>query len=83
MPSLRMITVALITSLGGSFHFGFQLVLTNPAENAFLNFLNMTLGSHYKDGLSESTLEVSDTFNYYLMLKPEKCEMVHMVIFGG
>ncbi|PAV81220.1 hypothetical protein WR25_14567 [Diploscapter pachys] len=57
MPSLRMIVVALITSLGGSFHFGFQIVLTNPAEDAFLNFLNMTLGSHYKNGLSESTLE--------------------------
>ncbi|KAK6010216.1 hypothetical protein OSTOST_24770, partial [Ostertagia ostertagi] len=31
-PSLRMVMVALVVSLGGSFHFGYQLVITNPAQ---------------------------------------------------
>lgn len=59
MPSLRMVMVALITSLGGSLHFGFQLTLTNSSEEAFIEFLNKTLASNYDDGLSAHTLQVS------------------------
>ncbi|RCN38957.1 hypothetical protein ANCCAN_15127 [Ancylostoma caninum] len=43
-PSLRMVLVALVVSLGGSFHFGYQLVITNPSQGAFIKFLNNTLG---------------------------------------
>ncbi|CAI4233231.1 unnamed protein product [Auanema sp. JU1783] len=46
MPSLRILYAALVVSLGGSFHFGYQLAITNPAQKAFLTFLNDTWGHH-------------------------------------
>ncbi|KHJ97578.1 transporter, major facilitator family protein [Oesophagostomum dentatum] len=55
-PSLRMVMVALVVSLGGSFHFGYHLVITNPSQGAFIQFLNTTLGSSLNNG-SESTLD--------------------------
>ncbi|EPB80888.1 transporter, major facilitator family protein [Ancylostoma ceylanicum] len=55
-PSLRMVLVALVVSLGGSFHFGYQLVITNPSQGAFIRFLNNTLGPKL-DIESESTLD--------------------------
>ncbi|CAD6196248.1 unnamed protein product [Caenorhabditis auriculariae] len=56
-PSGHMLGVAAVTSLAGSFHFGYQLTMTNPAQDAFLNFLNQTLGARFKDGLSDTTIE--------------------------
>ncbi|KAK6041537.1 hypothetical protein COOONC_20958 [Cooperia oncophora] len=55
-PSLRMVTVALIVSLGGSFHFGYQLVITNPAQSAFMRFLNESLQSELHIDASDSAL---------------------------
>ncbi|VDP04849.1 unnamed protein product [Heligmosomoides polygyrus] len=55
-PSLRMVIVALVVSLGGSFHFGYQLVITNPAQGAFIQFLNESLESELKIDASDSTL---------------------------
>lgn len=57
-PSFRMICVAVITSIAGSFHFGFNLVLTNPSQEAFLNFMNQTLAKRFDGGLSDNTLQV-------------------------
>ncbi|VDK66814.1 unnamed protein product [Cylicostephanus goldi] len=48
-PSLRMVMVALAVSLSGSFHFGYQLVITNPSQAAFIQFLNTTLGKTLTD----------------------------------
>ncbi|TMS37257.1 hypothetical protein L596_004230 [Steinernema carpocapsae] len=57
LPGIRMITVALLTSMGGSFHFGYQLVITNPSQSAFLKFLNESFQDHYEVTLSQSRLE--------------------------
>ncbi|CAB3398447.1 unnamed protein product [Caenorhabditis bovis] len=55
-PSFRMLAVAIITSIAGSFHFGFNLVLTNPSQEAFLNFMNSTLGKRFGEaGFSKDT----------------------------
>lgn len=51
------ICVAVITSIAGSFHFGFNLVLTNPSQEAFLNFMNQTLAKRFDGGLSDNTLQ--------------------------
>ncbi|WKY16640.1 hypothetical protein Q1695_001354 [Nippostrongylus brasiliensis] len=55
-PSFRMVCVALVVSLSGSFHFGYQLVLTNPAQSAFLEFLNVSLEHELHIHASDSTL---------------------------
>ncbi|CAJ0610574.1 unnamed protein product [Cylicocyclus nassatus] len=55
-PSLRMVMVALAVSLSGSFHFGYQLVITNPSQAAFIQFLNTTLGTTLSDS-SDATLD--------------------------
>ncbi|ETN78684.1 transporter, major facilitator family protein [Necator americanus] len=55
-PSLRMVLVALVVSLGGSFHFGYQLVITNPSQFAFIQFLNETVGQKLTAG-SENSLD--------------------------
>ncbi|KAK0397703.1 hypothetical protein QR680_002228 [Steinernema hermaphroditum] len=57
LPGIRMILVALLTSMGGSFHFGYQLVITNPSQAAFLSFLNESFREHYDKSLSKSSLE--------------------------
>ncbi|CAP29181.1 Protein CBG09397 [Caenorhabditis briggsae] len=56
-PSFRMICVAVITSIAGSFHFGFNLVLTNPSQEAFLEFMNKTLAKRFDGGLSDNTMQ--------------------------
>ncbi|VDM56458.1 unnamed protein product [Angiostrongylus costaricensis] len=56
-PSLRMIFVALVVSLAGPFHFGYQLLITNPAQRAFIRFFNDTLDSELHITASDSTLD--------------------------
>uniref|UniRef100_A0A0M3HPS3 MFS domain-containing protein n=1 Tax=Ascaris lumbricoides TaxID=6252 RepID=A0A0M3HPS3_ASCLU len=53
-PGLRLFVVSVIVSFGGSFHFGYQLVITNPSQSAFLAFLNSSFASNYG-----STLDVT------------------------
>uniref|UniRef100_A0A914C5Z8 Uncharacterized protein n=1 Tax=Acrobeloides nanus TaxID=290746 RepID=A0A914C5Z8_9BILA len=45
IPNWKLLCTALIVSLGGSFQFGFQLTIPNPAENAFQNFVNASMKS--------------------------------------
>uniref|UniRef100_A0A8R1I2S9 MFS domain-containing protein n=1 Tax=Caenorhabditis japonica TaxID=281687 RepID=A0A8R1I2S9_CAEJA len=52
-----MICVAVLTSIAGSFHFGFNLVLTNPSQEAFLSFMNNTLAKRFNGGLSDNALQ--------------------------
>ncbi|KHJ88727.1 Tat pathway signal sequence domain protein [Oesophagostomum dentatum] len=44
LPPLRLQLTAILVALGGPFNFGYQLLITNPAQEAFLQFLN---DSHY------------------------------------
>ncbi|VDD89202.1 unnamed protein product [Enterobius vermicularis] len=39
-PSLKLLLVSVVVSFGSSFHFGYQLVITNPSQAAFIDFLN-------------------------------------------
>uniref|UniRef100_A0A1I7X4L2 MFS domain-containing protein n=1 Tax=Heterorhabditis bacteriophora TaxID=37862 RepID=A0A1I7X4L2_HETBA len=70
IPSLRMVFVALVVSLGGSFHFGYQLALTNPAQEAFIQFLNETIGRqfvhHGSHELKASTLSIPSIWLYII-----------------
>lgn len=56
-PSWKLFFVSIIVSLGGSFHFGYQLVITNPSQNAFISFLNESYWKHYGSWLSEAHSE--------------------------
>lgn len=63
-PGWRLLCVALIVSFGGSFNFGYQLVITNPSQNAFITFLNESFQQHYKNALSNSVAAVSFYFSF-------------------
>ncbi|CAD6191316.1 unnamed protein product [Caenorhabditis auriculariae] len=39
-PSVSLSLCSLIVAVGGAFNFGFQLLITNPAQEAFIQFLN-------------------------------------------
>ncbi|CAI5448077.1 unnamed protein product [Caenorhabditis angaria] len=39
-PPFRLGFIAILVSFGSSFNFGFQLLITNPAQQAFISFLN-------------------------------------------
>lgn len=40
IPPLRLMLSAALVAIGGPFQFGYQLVITNPSQEAFLQFLN-------------------------------------------
>jgi hypothetical protein len=58
VPSNRLFWVALLVGFGGSFHFGFQLTVTNPSHGTFLHFVNHSFLAHYGGNLEDSRLEV-------------------------
>ncbi|KJH46726.1 transporter, major facilitator family protein [Dictyocaulus viviparus] len=41
-PSWHLSLTALLVSIGGGFNFGYQLLITNPAQEAFIQFLNLS-----------------------------------------
>ncbi|KAI1732078.1 sugar transporter domain-containing protein [Ditylenchus destructor] len=57
LPPIRLILVALLISLGGSFHFGYQLTITNPCHHEFLHFVNNSLHSHFHITWNRSQVE--------------------------
>ncbi|KAF8372964.1 hypothetical protein PRIPAC_79393 [Pristionchus pacificus] len=54
LPSspLRLWISAIVLALSGGFHFGYNLVITNPAQDAFLKFLNESSGPMSNDSLN-------------------------------
>jgi hypothetical protein len=57
-PGRRLFCTALLIGCGGSFHLGYQLTITNPSQDAFLEFVQDSFSSHYGFKLSQKTLEV-------------------------
>ncbi|KAJ1372780.1 hypothetical protein KIN20_035030 [Parelaphostrongylus tenuis] len=41
-PTWNLAITALLVSLGGGFNFGYQLLITNPAQEAFIQFVNIS-----------------------------------------
>ncbi|EPB77102.1 hypothetical protein ANCCEY_03803 [Ancylostoma ceylanicum] len=39
-PTWNLAKTALVVSIGGGFNFGYQLLITNPAQEALIQFLN-------------------------------------------
>lgn len=62
IPPLRLLFVAVLVSFGASYHFGYQLTLTNPCQKTFLSFLNNSFTLRYDTVLQNHDLEVK--FNY-------------------
>ncbi|UMM26913.1 hypothetical protein L5515_010419 [Caenorhabditis briggsae] len=56
-PPLRTTFMASIVALGSSFSFGFQLLITNPAQGAFIKFLNASKHSNDPDDARIAHLE--------------------------
>ncbi|KHJ91083.1 Tat pathway signal sequence domain protein [Oesophagostomum dentatum] len=64
LPPLRLQLTAILVALGGPFNFGYQLLITNPAQEAFLQFLN---DSHYlnkNEALEREQLEQTNAATY-------------------
>ena len=58
LPPLKLFAIAVLISFGGTFHFGYQLLITNPAQHALIAFLNASYISHYSSGLDHSRAQV-------------------------
>lgn len=58
MLPLRMFLISALVSLGGSFHFGFQLCVTNPAQQALMTFVNDSHALHYGWSHEENAAKV-------------------------
>ncbi|CAJ0601423.1 unnamed protein product [Cylicocyclus nassatus] len=56
-PNMNLAKTALWASVGGGFNFGYQLVITNPAQEAFLQFLNDSYAAHHVTRLERTELE--------------------------
>lgn len=59
LPGRRLFCTALLVGIGGSFHLGYQLTLTNPSQDAFLEFVQDSFENHYGIKLTKQKLEVS------------------------
>ena len=53
----KIFLAALSVSAGGAIHFGFQLVITDPSQDSFIDFVKDSIQSHYGKKLDRSTLE--------------------------
>uniref|UniRef100_A0AC35FK20 Major facilitator superfamily (MFS) profile domain-containing protein n=1 Tax=Panagrolaimus sp. PS1159 TaxID=55785 RepID=A0AC35FK20_9BILA len=53
----RLYFAAITVTAGSAFHYGFQLVLTNPAEKAFIHFENASIIKHYSTQLKKDILD--------------------------
>ncbi|CAI2352405.1 unnamed protein product [Caenorhabditis sp. 36 PRJEB53466] len=49
--------MAIVTALSSSFSFGFQLLITNPAQDAFIHFLNASKSFHGTPDFETAALE--------------------------
>lgn len=58
IPPFKLTCIAIIISFGGAFHFGYQIVVTNPSQNAFLNFYNRSHVAHYGWIMTPNTMKV-------------------------
>jgi hypothetical protein len=58
LPCFRLFLVAVLVSFGGSFHFGYQLAITNPSQPAFFEFVNSSFTHNYASSLTEAKLKV-------------------------
>lgn len=60
-PPIKLCLVSFLVAMGGSFHFGFQLLITNPSQDAFIRFLNAS-NVHQGNRKPWSTLESEWSF---------------------
>ncbi|KJH46722.1 transporter, major facilitator family protein [Dictyocaulus viviparus] len=57
IPPIRLLCTAILVGLGGPFNFGYQLLITNPSQEAFLQFLNESHFKNRHEFLSREQLE--------------------------
>nr|CDJ98159.1 General substrate transporter domain containing protein [Haemonchus contortus] len=57
LPSGRLFIAAVLVALGGPFNFGYQLLITNPSQEAFIQFLNDSHHQNHNESLSREQLE--------------------------
>uniref|UniRef100_A0A7E4VEN6 MFS domain-containing protein n=1 Tax=Panagrellus redivivus TaxID=6233 RepID=A0A7E4VEN6_PANRE len=54
----RLFIAAVSVSAAGAFHFGFQLVITDPSQSAFESFVKTSIKRNYGSQIDESSLDV-------------------------
>ncbi|VDO41650.1 unnamed protein product [Haemonchus placei] len=57
LPSSRLFIASVLVALGGPFNFGYQLLITNPSQEAFIQFLNDSHHQNNDESLSREQLE--------------------------
>lgn len=58
VPPKKLIFIVTILSLAGSFHFGYQVIIPNPALDAFELFINETIFDRFGSYLYEPELRI-------------------------
>ncbi|KAE9555302.1 hypothetical protein FO519_001461 [Halicephalobus sp. NKZ332] len=53
----KVFLAALSVSVGGAIHFGFQLVIIDPSQDSFIDFVKDSIESHYGSKFERSVLE--------------------------
>ncbi|CAD5214992.1 unnamed protein product [Bursaphelenchus okinawaensis] len=56
-PGKKLLFSALLSGIGGAFHFGYQVTLTNPAQYAFTTFVNQSYHDHFGVVLDKAGLD--------------------------
>jgi hypothetical protein len=56
-PPLRIFLISLLVTTGAAFHYGYQLTLTSPAEEAFVHFVNQSIAHHYPTLFQHGSLD--------------------------
>ncbi|ETN77491.1 hypothetical protein NECAME_03155, partial [Necator americanus] len=64
LPPSKLLLTAILVALGGPFNFGYQLLITNPAQEAFLQFLNDSHFLSKNEYLEREELEQTNTATY-------------------
>ncbi|CAJ0952814.1 unnamed protein product, partial [Mesorhabditis belari] len=57
IPGTNLALTALVVSLGGSANFAYHLIITNPAQEAFIQFLNGSFYEKHEERLDSNQLE--------------------------
>ncbi|KIH58639.1 transporter, major facilitator family protein [Ancylostoma duodenale] len=64
LPPPKLLLTAILVTLGGPFNFGYQLLITNPAQEAFLQFLNESHFLNRNEYLEREQLEQTNAATY-------------------
>lgn len=62
LPSLKLTLITIVLCLSGCFHFGYELIILNPTQLIFKDFLNSSFQNHYGYPLTNGSYRILWSF---------------------